>query len=157
MRARAETNEEIHNMKSNRRALGALMGVIALVAVGCGGDTADDADGPVVEVEMVDVAFEPDVVTVPVDEPVTFRFTNTGVLLHEAVIGTAEEQEAHAGAMGGDDGHDGHDGHDDSAVMLASGESGDLVRVFTEPGEYLIGCHIPGHYEAGMLVTVTVE
>jgi uncharacterized cupredoxin-like copper-binding protein len=142
------------------RAVGALV-VAAVVAVGCGrgGVDGSGAAGSVVEVAMIDVAFEPAEVTVPAGQEVTFRFRNEGALLHEAVIGTAEDQAAHAGGMASTGEHDGmdHGGSEDPTVQLGSGESGDLVHVFDEPGDYLIGCHVPGHYEAGMVMAVTVE
>ena len=151
-------------MKNNWRALGALMVTIALVAVGCGNDdTESGGAGPkLVEVAMVDIAFEPDQVTVPAGEEVTFRFTNEGAIVHEATIGTAEEQEAHAQEMAETGDHEGmegmdHGGADDPSLTLDPGESGELTHVFAEPGEYLIGCHEPGHYEGGMVIAVTVE
>ena len=32
-----------------------------------------------------------------------------------------------------------------------SGEQGELTWRFTNPGSILYGCHVPGHYEAGMV------
>jgi uncharacterized cupredoxin-like copper-binding protein len=148
-------------MKDSWRALGALMVMITLVAVGCGDDDSESrgAGQALVEVAMVDIAYEPDHVTVPAGEEITFRFTNDGAINHEATIGTAEEQEAHAQEMAATGDHEGmdHGGADDPSLTLGPGASGELTHVFAEPGEYLIGCHVPGHYEAGMVVTVTVE
>ena len=36
------------------------------------------------------------------------------------------------------------------------GKSGDLTYRFDEAGTYEIGCHEPGHYAAGMKITVNV-
>lgn len=141
------------------RAAGALV-VVALIATGCGSDggVGSSAGGPVVEVAMVDIAFEPEDVTITAGQEVTFRFRNEGAVVHEAVIGTAEEQVTHAADMAEMGEHDGmdHGGSEDPNLRLGPGESGDLVHVFDEPGDYLIGCHIPGHYEAGMVMSVTV-
>jgi uncharacterized cupredoxin-like copper-binding protein len=144
-------------MKSIWRALGALT-AIALVVMGCGNDDVDAAQ-TVVEIAMVDIAFEPDRVTVPAGEEIIFRFTNDGAIVHEATIGTAKEQETHAQEMAASGDHDdmGHRGADDVRLTLDPGASGELSHVFAVPGEYLIGCHEPGHYEAGMVVTVTVR
>ena len=50
------------------------------------------------------------------------------------------------------------DDHGDEAeVEVAPGETATLVYTFDEPGELLYGCHVPGHYAAGMVGTITVE
>ena len=142
-------------------AFGALITLVALAAA-CGDD--DGAATPsdtVVKVAMVDIAFEPERLSVEARTPVTFRFTNEGRIVHEATIGTLEDQEAHASEMEADDndGHGGDGGHGDSeptTISLEPGDSDELVYTFDEAGEYLIGCHVPGHYEAGMVLAVTV-
>ena len=48
------------------------------------------------------------------------------------------------------------DGESGDAVTVDPGETGDLTRRFDEPAEVMIGCHEPGHYESGMVATVTV-
>jgi len=110
--------------------------------------------GRVVEVEMRDVSFSPDRLTVARGETVTFRFHNTGSQVHEAVIGdeaaqmTEEEAMAHAGG-GGMGMHGG--------VEVAPGATGQLTYTFDKTGELLIGCHEPGHYAAGMKATLSVS
>jgi uncharacterized cupredoxin-like copper-binding protein len=37
-----------------------------------------------------------------------------------------------------------------------TGESGELTHTFDEAGTIEIGCHQPGHYDAGMRVNITV-
>ena len=44
----------------------------------------------------------------------------------------------------------------EAAVEVAPGETATLVYTFDEPGTLLIGCHVPGHYAAGMKGTITV-
>jgi len=39
-------------------------------------------------------------------------------------------------------------------LALAGGESGELTWTFTEAGRLLFGCHVPGHYDAGMVGTL---
>jgi uncharacterized cupredoxin-like copper-binding protein len=36
------------------------------------------------------------------------------------------------------------------------GEEGEITYTFGSAGELMIGCHEPGHYEAGMNVAVNV-
>lgn len=121
----------------------------------------DAAYDRLVEVEMVDIAFEPSAITVKVGETVRFQFANTGEAHHEALIGDSHMQEEHEAEMAsGDAGHDdgGHHGADAMAtISLEPGGTGHLDFTFTEPGETLMGCHVPGHYGAGMVTTITVE
>lgn len=146
---------------------------------GVAATTADpnpDTDpGPrTIHIDMVDIAFEPDVVRVSPGERVTFVFTNTGEVLHEAVIGDEAAQAAHGEWMEAGQGHgQGHgqsNGHDDSSasiehldqadvasVQLGPGERGSLLHeVGAEPDDQLIACHLPGHFEAGMQIRIEV-
>lgn len=130
--------------------------LLALVAAACGGEDQDAQpgaeEGTVVEIEMVDVAFEPDTIEVKKGEETTFRFVNSGEAVHEAYIGDAAAQEEHAAAM------EEHGEHgDDEVLEVEPGDTGELTRTFDEDGEVIIGCHQPGHYEEGMKVTVTVS
>ncbi len=146
------------------RALSALVALLALTATACsddsnGADRAGDSDGRVIEVTMTDNAFDPEELTVEAGEDVTFRFTNDGAMVHEAFIGTPEEQDAHHAEMtSGDMDDHGDDGHGEGgdAVTVDPGETGELTHRFDEPAEVMIGCHEPGHYESGMVATVTV-
>jgi uncharacterized cupredoxin-like copper-binding protein len=151
----------------HHRALGALLGLLAFSAAACGDGDAAERNGPtaeVVTVNMTDNAFTPSKLEVKSGEETTFRFRNTGKVVHEAIVGTAEEQAEHEADMNGQaaeqddrdmDGMD-HGGSDNDALSVEPGEAGELTHTFEEPGELLIGCHEPGHYEAGMKITVTV-
>ena len=106
---------------------------------------------------MIDNAYDPETVEVSAGQPVTFVFTNDGEAVHEAYIGTAEDQEAHAEEMAAeDDGGHHTDESDGEAVDVEPGDSGELTYTFEEAGEYLIGCHQPGHYEDGMRLNVEI-
>jgi uncharacterized cupredoxin-like copper-binding protein len=124
-------------------------------ACGDGGATAEDADR-VVEVSMTDNAFDPNSLSVKSGETVTFRFTNDGALPHDAFIGDAEAQKEHGESMDSGD-MEGHNMDDGDSLLLEPGKSGELTHTFEDAGEILIGCHQPGHYEAGMKSTVTVS
>ncbi len=96
---------------------------------------------------------EPAAMTVPVGVPVTFVVTNIGVIPHEFVVGDEASQDEHETSMQGM----GSMTHDDpDAIGVAPGETKELTMTFSEPGETLAGCHIPGHYPAGMRATITV-
>jgi len=152
----------------HQRALGALVALLVVGAAACGdGETADmsNPDGEVVTVNMVDNAFRPSRIEVRSGVAVTFRFRNDGKVVHEAIVGTAEEQAEHEAEMNDqagekDDDGDmtsmGHGSSDDDALSVEPGETGELTHTFEEAGELLIGCHEPDHYEAGMKIDVAV-
>ena len=152
----------------HQRALGALVALLALGAVACGDGDASDLSGPsaeVVDVDMADNAFRPGRIEVQAGEEVTFRFRNDGEVVHEAIVGNAEEQAEHEAEMNdkaAEEDEDGdmttmdHGGSDNDALSVEPGKTGELTHTFKEGDELLIGCHEPDHYEAGMKITVTV-
>jgi uncharacterized cupredoxin-like copper-binding protein len=106
-----------------------------------------------VEVILSDaMRFSPDPITVKVGEEVTFVVKNEGLMVHEFVVGTEEEQSDHAAEMAEGGMSHGHD----NALSLTAGETGSLTMTFAEATSLLIGCHEPGHYEAGMKATLEV-
>ncbi|HEU5083844.1 MAG TPA: cupredoxin domain-containing protein, partial [Acidimicrobiales bacterium] len=115
---------------------------------------ADVAGKAVIEIEMVDYAYAPDTVDIRAGVPVVFRFTNTGNVPHEAMVGDMHQQEEFE-AEGDHDADDGHHG-DVMAVMVQPGETADLEVVVAEPGTTYMACHIPGHYERGQIATINV-
>lgn len=133
---------------------------IFLVAAACGGDgggerraAGGEADRTV-EIEMVDIAFKPNRLSVKAGETIRFVFPNRGEIEHEAVVGDEEAQAAHKeGVHGG-----GYGGSKQAPrVEVFPGETGELTHTFEKPGQVLIGCHEPGHYDAGMRVDITVS
>jgi len=134
--------------------------LLSTVLTACGGDEEPAGDARRIEIDMVDNAYRPDAVEVAAGERVTFVFSNEGEVVHEAYVGTAEDQEAHAEEMaGGDDG--GHDMEDmddvgGRALEVEPGDTSELTYTFADAGEYVIGCHQPGHYEAGMSLAVEI-
>jgi len=106
-----------------------------------------------VKVVMDDtMRFAPDPITVKASEEVTFVVTNDGLIVHEFFVGTADEQVEHAAEMAAGGMSHGHD----NALSLKAGESGSLTMTFADAGSLIIGCHEPGHYDAGMVATLTV-
>jgi uncharacterized cupredoxin-like copper-binding protein len=112
--------------------------------------------GRIIEVRMVDTAFEPAEFTVSGGETVTFRFTNAGKAVHEAFIGDVQDQAAHEEEMAARMEHGGHGDDAEDALTLEPGRSGELTYTFAQPDTLEIGCHQPGHYAAGMRAPVTV-
>lgn len=102
-----------------------------------------------------DLAFEPAQFEAEVGEVITFQISNTGSVEHEFVLGDQEAQDQMAEMMDSGDDH-AHSGDMGNAVTIHAGETAELTWRFTTEGTVLIGCHVPGHWEAGMQGAVTV-
>lgn len=147
---------------SHRLAAVATAAFFATAATACGGDgshtDATTGTDRTVTVTMTDNAFAPSAVPVRVGETVAFRFVNDGELTHEAVFGSSADQEEHHASMGtAPDEEAGHHGASTDAVTVGAGQEVTVSRTFDDPGEVVIGCHQPGHWEAGMKATVEVR
>ena len=140
-----------------RRPTILIAGLLLLLAA-CGGGSDDPAtsDGAVRTVTATlsdEMAIEVSENEFMVGETVRFEVTNTGVIVHEFYLGTAEEQADHAEEME----QMGGMGHDEpNGVAVEPGDTETLEYTFTEEGQILAGCHEPGHYEAGMVTALTV-
>lgn len=163
-----------------------IAGAGTLAACGGGQSTTATGGGRVVAIEMRDIAFSPTSVTASKGETITFRFTNKGKVVHEALIGDQATQQEHAMSMsmssspgesssmsmsstsssptdtgmGGMNMGGATTSNPSSAskmLTLDPGKKGELTYTFDQPGSFLIGCHQPGHYEAGMRVAITVS
>ena len=88
-----------------------------------------------------------------VGDTVRFEVTNSGATAHEFYLGDAEAQEDRGEEMAdmGGEMHDEEDG-----IAVEPGATGTLEYTFEQAGEILAGCHEPGHYEAGMVASMTV-
>jgi uncharacterized cupredoxin-like copper-binding protein len=101
-----------------------------------------------------DMKFTPAQVNVKRGETIRFVVRNTGQTKHEMVIGSMAELRQHAEMMRKMPGME----HDEpNQVMLAPGESGELVWQFTKAGTVDFACLQPGHFEAGMMGKVSVK
>jgi plastocyanin len=105
------------NRMTTRRALTALIAVIALGVTACGdgGEARSAEPDRTVTVSMVDNKFAPAQLEVKEGETVRFAFTNDGTVDHEAIIGPEAVQKDHeAEMMAGDAGDDmGGMGHEE--------------------------------------------
>ena len=108
-----------------------------------------------IRIDMADtMRFTPADITVRRGQTVKLVATNKGQVLHEMVLGTADELTKHAEmmkkfpAMEHDEPHMAH---------VKPGQTGEIVWQFTQPGEFQFACLIPGHFEAGMVGKVTVK
>lgn len=107
-----------------------------------------------IDVEMNEFRFSPERLEVKAGETILFRVRNTGKIEHELVFGDAAELKAHAESMRMQPAM----AHDDSGgLKLDAAKAGEMVWKFTNAGEFMYGCLVPGHFEAGMVGTVVVK
>lgn len=107
-----------------------------------------------IEIRMTDnMRFAPDHIEVREGETVRFRIVNAGKLLHEMVIGTKEELDKHAEMMMK---HPGMEHDEPYMAHVAAGKRGDMLWNFNRVGTFQFACLIAGHYQAGMVGTITV-
>ena len=100
-----------------------------------------------------DMRFAPSRIEVREGETIRLRAENRGRLLHEIVIGTRAELDAHAALMAQ---HPGMEHDEPYMAHVAAGKKGDIVWQFNSAGEFDFACLIAGHYQAGMTGTITV-
>jgi plastocyanin len=106
---------------------------------GHGGDGHNDSDSPVadgareIEVSATDFAFDPDEITAEAGEDLAIVLTSEDIL-HDFTI---DELDAH--------------------VAADRGETAEGGVTAAEAGTYTYYCSVPGHREAGMEGTLTVD
>jgi uncharacterized cupredoxin-like copper-binding protein/glucose/arabinose dehydrogenase len=85
-------------------------------------------------VELVDISFMPNAITIPANTPVEVALTNSGAAPHNFNIDALSVH----------------------SQTLSSGQS-ETVTINAAPGTYEYYCNIPGHKQAGMVGTLTVQ
>jgi uncharacterized cupredoxin-like copper-binding protein len=148
------------------RPLTATLAATALALAACGGSGGTDEqtsteepqeDARDVHISMVDNAYSPSTVDVESGETVRFVIHNDGSVRHDAVLGDAATQDMHEAevrAAGG--GAEAMEHGNVPAITIEPGQIGELVHTFEEAGPMIVGCHEPGHYDAGMQLAVNV-
>lgn len=107
-----------------------------------------------IEVQMLDsMRFVPEKIDVKQGETVRFVVKNGGQVMHEFVIGTRQENDAHAEMMMK---HPGMEHDEPYMAHVAPGKTGEIVWTFNRPGEFDFACLIAGHYQAGMVGRISV-
>lgn len=97
--------------------------------------------------------FTPDTLSFKEGETVRFIVKNQGKLLHEMVIGTRAELDAHAALMEKFP----NMAHDEPYMAhVDPGKQGGLVWTFNRAGEFEFACLVAGHFAAGMKGRITV-
>jgi uncharacterized cupredoxin-like copper-binding protein len=128
------------------------------------------ATGTPVRVVMNDrFRYRPSSIMVRAGRRVTFAVTNAGKLPHEFILGDRATQLDHERQMqampaGGEHLHAHTHGPDDHAMAdtggpgltVPPGQTRRLTWTFHDPGVVLYGCHVLGHWAAGMRGTILV-
>jgi uncharacterized cupredoxin-like copper-binding protein len=107
-----------------------------------------------VQIRMTDaMRFTPDRIELRQGDTVRFVVHNTGKLMHEFVIGTKKELDAHAALMVRFPNME----HDEPYMAhVPPGRSGEIVWTFNRAGDFDFACLIAGHYQAGMVGRIEV-
>jgi plastocyanin len=98
------------------------------------GDQGNAAANTAVTIEMVDIAFNPKEVTIPANTDVTITLPNNGVAVHNFHVDELGIQ---------------------SEDVQGGGST--TVTINAPAGTYEFYCAVPGHREAGMTGTLTVQ
>jgi len=108
-----------------------------------------------IKLDMADtMRFTPANVTIKRGQTVRFVVRNSGHMLHEMVLGTAQALQEHAELMKKfpDMEH-----ADPNMAHVKPGASGEIVWQFTQAGRFQFACLQPGHFEAGMVGDLEVK
>jgi uncharacterized cupredoxin-like copper-binding protein len=121
-------------------------------------------DAPVKVVMNDRFRYRPAAIMVRAGRRVTFAVTNAGKLPHEFILGDRatqldHERQMQAATPGTGHVHD-HATHGppaaSSALTVPPGQTKRLTWTFDEPGIVLYGCHVLGHWAAGMKGRIVV-
>lgn len=121
-----------------RKTLTALLLATAVLVVACGGDSGsgDSASGSTVTtIVATEFAFDPSSFNLSADTDVELTLQNAGVVEHDIVVEELDDR------------------------MLVYANAGQTVTetVNLPAGSYTIYCSIPGHRQAGMEGSLTVQ
>jgi uncharacterized cupredoxin-like copper-binding protein len=120
-----------------------------------------------VNIVMRDYAYVPSIVDLHPGETVILHVINGGLVVHEAILGDIDQQMAWEAAEAAVADHPPGPsprvtdpaGFDGVRIVAESGQRLDVVWTVpddasTAASGWFVGCHIPGHWEKGMVVPV---
>jgi uncharacterized cupredoxin-like copper-binding protein len=100
------------------------------------------------------MTFDPARIEARLGEQVRFVLTNAGLLDHEFLLDSFENNAKHKKEMEKNPEME----HDDpNGKRVATKKSAEILWRFTKRGTFEFACLIPGHYEAGMKGTIVVK
>lgn len=120
--------------------------ILSLLALSMAACASQAPAGPTeVHVKASEYKIEIDKTSIPAG-PVKFIIDNAGSITHEIVLEAAGAEDAPLEA----------DGKVSEAEDIETGKSATLEWTIDTPGQYQLACHVPDHFEAGMVTTFTV-
>ena len=107
-----------------------------------------------IQIKMTDhLRFTPDKIQVKQGETIKFVVANEGQIMHEFVIGTKKELDAHALQMVKFPNME----HDEPYMAhLKPKTKGEVIWTFNKPGDFNFACLIAGHFQTGMVGSIKV-
>jgi uncharacterized cupredoxin-like copper-binding protein len=124
---------------------------LALSALALGGCAATaEAQESEVIVNINHSRFDPGSFEFDAGTTVRFVIHNSDPIDHEFLLGNEEAQSRHEAGT-----HAEH-GAIPGEVSIPAGATRSTTYTFVEPGNLIVGCHLPAHYAYGMRADVTV-
>lgn len=121
------------------------LAVIMITLTACANASAAPK-GPVeVKIAASEFKYDSSLKTFKAGTPYHFVVTNTGKVSHDFLIMPAGEMDEEKAILSVDD------------TDLQPGTTLTKDFTFTQPGDYEFACHVKGHYEAGMVLKITVQ
>lgn len=133
------------------------LAIVTAALVGCAAPSEADEGVRVVEITIDGYHFVPDQFSVRQGETVRFEVSNPDRIGHELFIGTIAEQADRRAAMPTAPAEAEGGTRFGYGLYLPSLERGSFEYHFSSEDDLLIGCHLPGHWEEGMVATIEVE
>jgi uncharacterized cupredoxin-like copper-binding protein len=107
-----------------------------------------------IEKEDGAMVFEPAAIKVKAGETLRLRFSNKGEADHEYVMDQEPAVMEHKAVM---EKFPDMEHADANSIRLAPGKTGEIIWTFSNAGNYVFACLIPGHYESGMKGDIQVS
>ena len=127
---------------------------VLLAACSAAEDSSSDGELRTIEIRTSDeLRYDPENISVEAGETVRFVVINEGETAHEFLIGDETAQAEFAAEMAAGGAHR----HTNAGVTVEPGQTETFEYRFDEAGaDLLAGCHEPGHYDGGMVASITV-
>lgn len=138
-------------MASRRIRRGLAAGLLAVALAACAPAAGSESGEQTVHVRLRYSRFQPETFEFGAGTTVTFVVSNADPIDHEFIFGDEAVQLAHE--RGTEAYHPPRPGE----MTVPAGATATTTYTFTEPGELILGCHLPGHYAYGMRAVVRVE
>jgi uncharacterized cupredoxin-like copper-binding protein len=142
--------------QNTRVAVAATIAIIGLAGCGASGALGGRDEPRTIDIGIDGYHFVPDHFEVATGESVRFMISNPDDIAHELFIGTAAEQAARRAAGVPEPSGAADVSHFGYGIYLPALSDGELDYAFSGDEDLLIGCHLPGHWEAGMVATIDV-